>query len=147
MAQQSGLETLRKLRQSEERQQELLLQEVNQRIGNLRHKISDLEAELTHRKEQQLRKLAGLVPASELQFDELCHSALLAYGRALKMKLAAEVEQRDLQMQNLLRARQARETVETLVHHKQEARRSEQLRREQQSVDEMFLLRTAYLAR
>jgi hypothetical protein len=36
--------------------------------------------------------------------------------------------------------------VETLLRHQRDATYREQLRREQQSVDEMFLLRTMYLS-
>ena len=147
MAPRSGLETLQKLRLSEERQQELLLQELNQRVSSLQQRISEIKLEVRERMDQERQKLAGILRASELHFDELCRSTLVAHGRALEAKLAAEVVQRDLRMRCLLHARQAREMVETLLRQRREADHREQLRREQQSVDEMFLLRAAYLSR
>jgi flagellar export protein FliJ len=147
MALRSGLETIQKLRRSEERQQELLLQEINQRIRSLQQKIQEIKAQLSQGRDQELRKLEGRMPAAELHFDELCRSILTAHGRVLEAKLTIELAQRDVRMRDLLRARQARETVETLVHHQQESHRREQLRREQQLVDEMFLLQAAFSAR
>ncbi len=147
MAPRSGLETLQKLRLSEERQQELLLQELNQRVGGLQERISEIEGRLRRHMNQEREKLAGILRASELHFDELCRSTLAAHGRILQAKLAAEVIQRNLQMRCLLQARQSREMVETLLRHQREANQREQLRREQQSVDEMFLLRAAYHSR
>jgi len=146
MATRSGLETLYKLRLSEERQQELLLQELNRRVRSLQQRISEIEVQLRENMNRVREKLAGVLRASELHFDELCRSTLAAHGRALGAKLAAEVVDRDLQMQRLLQARQAREMVETLLRHQRDATYREQLRREQQSVDEMFLLRTMYLS-
>jgi flagellar biosynthesis chaperone FliJ len=147
MAPRSGLETLQKLRLSEERQQELLLQELNQRVSSLQQRISEIKLEVRERMDHEREKLAGILRASELHFDELCRSTLVAHGRALEAKLAAEVVQRDFRMRCLLQARQAREMVETLLRQRREADHREQLRREQQSVDEMFLLRAAYLSR
>jgi flagellar biosynthesis chaperone FliJ len=147
MALRSGLETLQKLRLSEERQQELLLQELHQRVRSLQQRISEIKIQFKEHKNRQREKLAGILCASELHFDELCRSTLVAHGRALEAKLAAEVIQRDLQMRRLLQARQSREVAETLLRHQREADHREQLRREQQSVDEMFLLRAAYLSR
>lgn len=147
MAPRSGLETLQKLRLSEERQQELLLQELNQRVGSLQQRISEIKVQLREHMNQEREKLVGILRASELHFDELCRSTLVAHSRALEAKLEVEVIQRDLQMRRLLQARQSREMVETLLRHQRESDHREQLRREQQSVDEMFLLRTAYLAR
>jgi flagellar biosynthesis chaperone FliJ len=146
MASRSGLETLQKLRLSEERQQELLLRELNQQVRSLQQKISEVEVQLREHMNQEREKLARTLRALELHFDELCRSSMVAYGRALEAKLAAEVIQRDLQMQRLLQAQRSREMVETLLRHQREADHREQLRREQQSVDEMFLLRAAYLS-
>lgn len=147
MALRSGLETLQKLRLSEERQQELLLLELNQRVSHIQREIVEIEIQLQQHRNQEQRKLAETLRASELHFDELCRATLVAQGRALATKLTAEIIQRDLQMQRLLQARQSREMVETLLRHRREADHREQLRREQQSVDEMFLLRAAHISR
>ncbi len=135
------LEALRKLRQSEERQQELLLQDANQRVAALESRIAEVEAQISRSEGAQLRKLENQVTASELQFDLLCRSAAREHQRALQKQLLAAIVLRDTRRESFRQARHRREVLDSLRNHQLQAYRREEIRQEQRRADEAFLLR------
>jgi flagellar biosynthesis chaperone FliJ len=78
---------------------------------------------------------------SELQFHAKRDEGATKLRLALRTRLA-EIEQRRLtQMQVYLKIRQSRETLENLRNRKLEIYRVDQARREQQALDDLFLMR------
>ncbi len=144
MAFHSPLETLRKLRYSEERQQELLLLQINQRVSALQLAIGDLKNTKREMRNRELLELEGRLYGAELHFDVLCLSALDVREKELDRKLVAELAARQTRMQAFRLARQRRETVETLVNHQREESQKREARKNQQIVDEMFVLRSKH---
>ncbi len=135
-----SLEALRKLRQSEERQQELLLVDANGRVTALELQIGEQEAQIRQSEKAQLRKLERQVTASELQFDLLCRGAIRSRQFALVNDLAAAVALRDTRRENFRQARHRREVLDSLRNHQLQDYRREEIRQEQRRADEAFLL-------
>jgi len=138
---QFSLESVRKLRHSQERQQELLLAKVNQQVSRLQQQIADIETRIRRSSEEERQKLENRVAASELQFDLVCRSLLSQQKCALEKELSSALTLRDTQREAFRQARRRREVLDTLRTHQLELLRREQLRREQRRADEQFLLR------
>jgi len=141
------LEALRKLRQSEERQHELLLQDANQRVTALESQIAEMENQIRRAEDEQLRKLETRVTASELQFDLLCRRAARERQFALVKNLLAAVALRDTRRESFRQARHRREILDSLRSHQLQVFRREEIRQEQRRADEAFLLRGYRLQR
>jgi flagellar export protein FliJ len=135
------LEALRKLRQSEERQQELRLQDANQRVAALELQITEAEAQIRRAEDAQLRKLESRVTASELQFDLLCRRAAREREFALLKELLTATALRDKHRESFRKARHRREVLDSLRSCQLQAYRREENRQEQRRADETFLLR------
>ena len=116
----------------------------------LAHQAASLRAEierwLDH--ERQLRDsfrrpAKAILPAITLQFAETRGELVREKVAAFRKQLAQLEERRELQRQQLLSARREREALSTLRARQQERYRREQNKREQQEIDEMFLIRYA----
>jgi flagellar export protein FliJ len=141
------LESVLRLRENLERQQELLLYQANQRVFALTRQIEELDAGMTENARYQSARLQSGVSAAELQFDLLCHAVLLEWRHDLETKLAEAQSQRDAQAENLRQARRQREVIETLRHHQLQAYRAREARQDQRRADDLFLLRRSFLQR
>jgi flagellar export protein FliJ len=136
------LDPLLRVRQGQERQRELLLQEANFRVSALRQQIED-----THRGIEAIRACRQMqltASASELHFDELCRSVLLDQARQLAKELAEAELLQQSRLADFQRARQRREVVETLRHQQAEIYHQEEARRQQRQLDELFLVQSWY---
>jgi len=136
-----SLEALRKLRHSQERQQELLLQKANQLVSGLQQQIAQIEALIRRAREDELRKLENRVTGAELQFDLSCRTLLSGRKQTLQKELLSALTLRDAQREAFRQARHRREVLDSLRTHQLELFRREEMRREQRRADEEFLLR------
>lgn len=142
-----SLHTVLRLRQSLERQQELLLLEANQQLHALQLKFDGVNAQLAQSAIQEGLQLASTLSAAELQFRELCRSVLREQREALGKSLAAAQVIRDARLADFRQARQRREVLETLRQTQAAAYHQNQGRQSQRQLDDMLLLRRAYLRR
>jgi flagellar export protein FliJ len=85
----------------------------------------------------------GLTGA-ELHFEVLREGVLQTVRSSLAEKLAALERKRDEQQQRYLQARRQREILSNLYQRQLAAYRLEQSRREQQRIDELFLIRSNF---
>jgi flagellar export protein FliJ len=147
MAFQFPLEVLLRVRLGVERQCELLLQEANLRVAMLRQQIADSDHERkTMVARQRLHFESGL-SAAELQFDALCHTVLLDRRSVLEKQVSdAQVFRRSC-LEDFQQARRQREVMDTLRRHQLEIYRQQEARQDQRRIDDLFLLRRAYLRR
>ena len=90
--------------------------------------------------------LGETLSGSELQFEALRGQGVDATRISLRRRLAELDRHRAAQMQQFLKARQTREILENLRHRKLEVYRMEQSRREQQELDDLFLMRAGMSA-
>jgi flagellar export protein FliJ len=136
------LESLLRLRRSLERQEELRLHSFAAVVARLRAELRQLdEGRLAQRRSAQ-QSLTGGGAGSMLQFEVACDAAYFAARESLQKKLEEAEKQRAEQLKIYSEARKKREILAALRGHQQEAYLLDFLRREQQRVDEAFLMRT-----
>jgi flagellar export protein FliJ len=147
MAFQFSLDAVLRLRQSLERQQVSLLREANQQMTALQLRIDNLNTQLSQRATQESAQLACSLSAAELQFIELCRTALMGQRGSLEKRLATAQRVRDACMAGFRLARQRREALETLRQMQVQIYRQQEARQNQRQLDDLLLLRRAYLKR
>jgi flagellar export protein FliJ len=141
------LEVLLRVRLILERQRELQLQEANLRVAMLRRHIAELDREGENLIASLRRHLESGLSAAELQFDDLCHSVLRERRRELERQMTAAETRRSLCHEVFRQARRQREVMDTLRCQKLETYRQQEARQDQRRIDDLFLLRRAYLRR
>jgi flagellar export protein FliJ len=141
------LEVLLRVRQGLERQQELRLQEANHRIAALRRQIEDVVGEVDEIIIRRRPQLASGISGAELQFDVLCRSVLTTRRDVLEKQLIDAEAHRFSCYADFQQARRQREVMDTLRLHQLQDYNQQQARRDQRRLDDMFLLRRAYLRR
>lgn len=141
------LEVLLRVRQGLERQHELRLQEANHRMAMLRQQIEDVHAEVENIFTRRRPQLESGISAAELQFDLLCRSNLAERRHVLEKQMVEAEALRHICSEGFLEARRQREVMETLRHHQFQTYQQQEARQDQRRLDDLFLLRRAYLRR
>jgi len=135
------LESLLRLRRSMERQEELRLHSLAAVAARLRAELRQLdESRLAQRRSAQ-QSLATGGAGSMLQFEVACDAAYFTARKSLHKKLAEAEKQRADQLKIYTEAHKKSEILAALRERQQEAYILDSLRREQQRVDEAFLIR------
>jgi flagellar export protein FliJ len=147
MAFRFSLDAVLRLRRSLERQQELLLREANQQMIAIQLKIDHLDAQLSQQASQEDLQLASTLSAAELQFLRICRSVLQGQRGGLEKRLAATQAVRDSRMAAFRQVRQQREVLETLRQAQTLVYRQNEARQNQRQLDDLLLLRRAYIRR
>jgi flagellar export protein FliJ len=141
------LEVLLRLRKGLERQQELRLQEANQRVAMLRQQIDDVHSEMKNIEVGRRLEREPGISAAELQFDVLCASVLAARQLVLEKQLIEAEAYRRARSEDFQRAHQQREVMDVLRRHQFEEYQQQETRHDQRRLDDLFLLRRSYLKR
>ncbi len=141
------LDAVLHFRQSMEHQQELRLRVANQRVARLRHKIDHLDGRRQELYSAQTKELSTGMTAAEMRFALQCEVELLRHRRELEQQLAALERVREQQREIFQLARRARETLEAVHNQQLSLYQKAVLRREQRSLDDLFLMRREYLRR
>jgi flagellar export protein FliJ len=139
------LDAVLRLRQSLERQQELLLREANQQMNAVQLRIDHLNTQLALYAAQETQQ--SILSGAELHFMGLCRSVLLGQRGSLEKRLATAQTIRNSRMTSFRQARQQREVLETLRHTQVQLYRQNEARQNQRQLDDLLLLRRAYLQR
>jgi flagellar export protein FliJ len=134
-------------RQSLEHQQELRLRATNQQVARVRRAIDNLEQRMRDAKLQNTGQLHAGTTAAELRFSLIKESALHQQRQQLLRELVRVENLRDEQQKIFQQARRERETFESLRDSQLREYELEAMRREQRQLDDLFLLRRAYLRR
>ena len=136
-----SLEPVLRLKRGQERLERRKLEAIHSEQAQVLANLDEIvESHLESRRRVQ-RELALTMTGSELQFHAKRDEGATNFRLALRTRLA-EIEQRRLtQMQVYRKIRQSRETLENLRNRKLEIYRVEQARREQQVLDDLFLMR------
>jgi flagellar export protein FliJ len=141
------LQALLHFRQSLEHQQELRLRAAHQQVARVRHLIEQLEGRRQQLVSTQAHELSSGVTAAELRFGLLCETELVQHRVVLEHELTRLQQWREQQRELLQQARRTRETLESLRDRQFALYRKETARRQQQALDDLFLLRRQYLRR
>jgi flagellar export protein FliJ len=134
-----------RLRESLEKAELQQLRAIAAAVASSRADLDSLDKNIETARRWTLDATAtrGLTGA-ELHFEVLRESVLQTVRSSLAEKLAALERKRDEQQQRYLQARRQREILSNLYQRQLAAYRLEQSRREQQRIDELFLIRTNF---
>lgn len=144
MAFRFSLEAVLRLRRSLERQQELRLLAANQQVARGQQGMEQIDGRRRALQAEQTRDLGAGVTAAELRFGLQCEAELLRQRRELEPQLARLQQWRDQQREIFQQARRARQTLEKIREQQWQQYRQDASRREQRSLDDLFLLRREY---
>jgi flagellar protein FliJ len=135
------LETLLRLRHSLERKERMALEELARRIAAVRVAITEVEQERRAALALQNGGLASGLTASEMHFAEACEATRETRHRRLTDQLVELEKLHRRQQAVFLEARQKREILENLRDRQEADYRRERERKDQQAVDDLFLMR------
>ena len=134
-------------RQSVEHQQELRLRAANQQVAKVRRLVDHLEEQLRQLRLRESQELGAGTTSAELRFALGCNASLRQQRQDAERELLRWQNLRDQQQKIFQQARRERETFESLRDHQLREYQRDALRREQRQLDDLFLMRQAYLRR
>jgi flagellar export protein FliJ len=134
-------------RRSVEHQQELRLRTANQQVARARRVVEQFDERIRQVQLRQSQELAGGTTAAELRFALTGDAALRLQRQDAERDLVRWQSLRDQQQKIFQQARRERETFESLRDHQLHDYERDARRREQRQLDDLFLLRQAYLKR
>jgi flagellar biosynthesis chaperone FliJ len=134
-------ETILRLRRGEERAERLKLEAIASEQAQARSQLERMTEQFFQSRRFFQQQLTGEKFGSELQFEDARSERVAAARRALKLRISELEEQRLNQIQAYRKARQNREMFESLRSRKFEIYRQLLSRREQQELDDLFLMR------
>src|ERR1700690_1463099 len=140
MAFRFSLETVLRLRASFERLEHLRLLSLTAIIVRLRQEIATFDAQSSRFEREQRQRLTDGTPAGDLQFEATRKKTRSLQKQSFEAHLAELTRRHQKQQLAYQAARQKREILENLRLRKWSEYRREQARREQQQMDELFLL-------
>jgi flagellar export protein FliJ len=138
---QFSLETVYRLRKSLERQEEQRLSQVSHDVARARLRLKQLDFEFAETQRQWRAELATANLAPALHFGVVCEASYSLARKAAFTELNAAIERRAEQLQRYRQARQKREILASLRAQYFEKYQLEFARRQQQQMDELYLLR------
>lgn len=142
-----ALEAILRLRRGHERMERLKLEAIASEKAQARRQLDDLTEEFFESR-RLFQQQAGIDRfGSELQFEDRRSEIVTAARRALKLRIEQLEGRRLTQLDVYTKARQAREMLENLRHKKFQIYRQTLSRREQQELDDLFLLRQSFSQR
>ena len=129
------LVSLLRLWRSQQRQQELTLQRISNKVNRLRSDLSGVQKEIS--------RISAEPPhgrsAGEIQFDSQLLHALNSRCIEIQESLRSALAERELAVAEFRRIWQRRETLETLQRKSQAAFMLDQARSAQRELDDWFL--------
>ena len=134
-------------RQGIEHQQELRLRTANQQVAKVRRVVEQLDERIRQARVHESEDLGAGTTSAELRFALGCEAALCQQRRDAEHELLRWQNLRDQQQKIYQQARRERETFESLRDQQLREYKRDAVRREQRQLDDLFLLRQAYLRR
>ena len=134
-------------RQSVEHQQELRLRAANQQVSKVQHLLEQLDNRILQMQLLESQELGVGTTSAELRFALGREEWLRQQRQDVERELAHWQTLRDQQQKIFQQARRERETFETLRDQQLHEYERDAARREQRQLDDLFLLRQAYLRR
>lgn len=141
------LQTVLHYRQSMEHQQEIRLRAANQQVARAQHLIEQMDLQRKELRSMEIEELSSGTTAAELQFGALREASLLRRRREFEQQLTRMQQLRDQQREIFQQARRGREMLESVRDQQLGLYKKDAARREQRSLDDLFLMRREYLRR
>ena len=142
-----SLRALLRLRESVEKAELQRLRIIAAQAIQLRIEIESLDGEIQERRRDLLEQAAAGISGAELHLAALSEAAGQQRRTEMLTKLRELEQARKNQQIRYTEARQQREILSNLRERQLSVYLREQARREQQSVDELFLIRRSHKAR
>ncbi|MGP0020509.1 MAG: flagellar export protein FliJ [Candidatus Sulfotelmatobacter sp.] len=134
-------------RQSVEHQQELRLRTANQQVARARRVVEQFDERIRQVQLRQTNELGAGTTSAEMRFALTGEAALCHQRQEAERDLSRWQNLREQQQKIFQQARRERETFESLRNHQLHDYERTAARREQRQLDDLFLLRQAYLKR
>lgn len=141
------LQAILRLREGLEKQEELRLQQINQRIQALREQVASLENLLLRQQSQLIEEIGAGSTAAELHFRQYCHEVIVEQIQQGQESIRGLEQTRQQQTLAYQKARQGREAIECLRDQQHKAYAVKESRESQRQIDDLFLQRKAILRR
>ncbi|HZQ67109.1 MAG TPA: flagellar export protein FliJ [Terriglobales bacterium] len=141
------LQAILRLKESQERQQQILLEQANARVQQCKLQIEALERQRRTIEEETQRGLGNGMTAAEVQFSGLGRSTLAARRKRIEQELSCLQQAREECFQTYHRIHREREVLDTLRCSQLRSYQIEHNRREQRRIDDLFLLRREHIRR
>jgi flagellar biosynthesis chaperone FliJ len=141
MAFRYALQSLLRLRESIERQEEQRLFAIAALVARLRADIEHLHQAGVAARRAELREMVTVSSGAFVQFAEVCQAALSKARRKLELQLEEAERKRLHQLREYQAVRQKREILQGLRDRQEAAYELDYARHEQQKADEAFLIR------
>jgi flagellar FliJ protein len=140
------LEAVLKLRLSFERLERNRLLLISAALARVREALASLARDFDALETGTLAKLAAGITSAELEVDRRIQQSFRERRAALQKREAELAAKLALQQRAYQNAKNRREILEELRDRRLAQYRAEQLRREQQQLDELFLMRRGAVA-
>src|SRR5271165_3325796 len=141
MAFQFPLEAVLRLRRGQERMERLKLEAIASEQVNARRQLEIMTQQSLESRRRFQERMGQDMSGSELQFEDLRTTRVAAAQRALEARIAELERLRLKQVEAFMKARQGRQILENLRDKRYEVYRQLLSRREQQQLDDLFLMR------
>lgn len=141
MAFQFPLEAILRLRRGQERMERLKLEAIVSEQAQARRRLAIMTDQFFESRRRFQQRMGQETSGSELQFEYQRSGRVAAARRGLELRIAELEQARLKQLLAYSKARQNREMLESLRDRKFEIYRQLLSRREQQSLDDLFLMR------
>jgi len=141
-----SLESVRRLRRSLEKQEEQRLLAIAANLVKARTALERLDAERGEARRTALREMQSGASGAFLNFELVCEGAYAAARQKILQQIVDLERLRREQIGIYRRARQQREILDNLREQRLAEYTLEAARREQQRMDELFLMRRAMAA-
>ncbi|HEX3738627.1 MAG TPA: flagellar FliJ family protein [Terriglobales bacterium] len=138
MAFQFSLEAVLRLRRSQQRQQEILLANANEKVNSLLRELENIAEEFARISPSGM---GSEIRGAELHFNESRRRVLQSRRQQIEQQLTKEREHQSAMAAELRKQWQAREVVETLREREFQTYSLEQSRYGQRVQDDLFLSR------
>jgi len=140
-----SLQSVLEYRKSVERAEEIVLHRIVQQIADIHGEMRRIDQKQGTLRQQRDRELAGGVHAIHLQELDEREAKLTQAAEALRRKLETLEINRQKQLAVLQEARRDREVLSKIREERHERYDQDQLRKEQKTLDDMFLARMTSL--
>lgn len=135
------LEAVLRLRRGQERMQRLKLEAIASEQAKAKLQLEIVTQQSLESRRRFQERMGQDTSGSELQFEDMRRERAKAALRALETRIAELEKLRLKQVEVFIKARQGREILESLRDKKYEVYRQLLSRREQQQLDDLFLMR------
>lgn len=135
------LEAILRLRRGQERLERLKLEAIASELARARRQLEIMTEQFFESRRRFQQQMGQGTSGSELQFENARSVSVTAARRALNVRILELDRQRLKQVEAYMKARQGREILENLRGRKFEIYRQALSRREQQELDDLFLMR------